>query len=70
MPKTRTVYICNSCGAESSQWFGKCPSCDVYGSLEEVVINGSGNNNSFSRAGWQSGNRNNHRNERHRYHIY
>ena len=63
MPKTRTVYICNSCGAESSQWFGKCPSCDVYGSLEEVVINGSGNNNSFSRAGWQSGNRNNHRNE-------
>ncbi|MBD2393445.1 DNA repair protein RadA [Cyanobacterium aponinum UTEX 3222] len=51
MAKTRTVYICNCCGAESSQWFGKCPSCDTYGSLEEVILNSNGN---FSRGGWQS----------------
>lgn len=58
MAKTRTVYICNSCGAESSQWFGKCPSCDVYGSLEEVIINGNNNSNGhFSRGGWQSNTR-------------
>jgi DNA repair protein RadA/Sms len=63
MPKTRTVYICNSCGAESSQWFGKCPSCDVYGSLEEVIVNGSSNGNGhFSRGGWQSNTRENNRN--------
>ncbi len=39
MPKPRTIYICNECGAESPQWFGKCPSCAVYGSLEESVVN-------------------------------
>ena len=57
MAKTRTVYICNSCGAESSQWFGKCPSCDVYGSLDEVIVNGNNSNGHFSRAGWQSNTR-------------
>ena len=51
MAKTKTVYICNSCGAESAQWFGKCPSCDTYGTLDEVILNGNGN---FSRGGWQS----------------
>jgi DNA repair protein RadA/Sms len=52
MAKSRSVYICTACGAESSQWFGKCPSCNVYGTLEEEILNG--NNGSFSRAGWQS----------------
>lgn len=55
MGKTRTVYICSNCGAESSQWFGKCPSCGVFGTLEEEILNGNGN---FSRGGWQSQNRN------------
>ncbi|BAQ61339.1 DNA repair protein RadA [Geminocystis sp. NIES-3708] len=52
MAKTRTVYICSSCATESSQWFGKCPSCNVYGTLEEQILNGNGNGN--TRAGWQS----------------
>ncbi len=62
MAKTRTVYICNSCGAESSQWFGKCPSCDVYGSLEESVINGNNSNGHFNRSNWQSGKKEANRN--------
>jgi DNA repair protein RadA/Sms len=44
----RTTYICNDCGSESSQWYGKCPFCNVYGSLMEqmpVAMNGRGNNN-------------------------
>lgn len=53
MVKNRSVYICTACGSESSQWFGKCPSCNVYGTLEEEIVNGNGNG-SFSRAGWQS----------------
>lgn len=52
MAKNRTVYVCNECGAESHQWFGKCPYCDVYGSLEEQVINT--NNSLVSRGGWQT----------------
>lgn len=38
MAKPRTNYVCNECGAESSQWFGKCPSCGTYNSLEEQVV--------------------------------
>ncbi len=37
MPKVRTTYVCRECGAESSQWFGKCPSCGTYGSLDEQI---------------------------------
>lgn len=37
MPKPKTIYVCNQCGAESSQWFGKCPACDSWDSLVEQV---------------------------------
>ncbi|MDB9312913.1 DNA repair protein RadA [Spirulina sp. CS-785/01] len=50
MPKSRTIYICNECGSDSPQWFGKCPSCGTYGSLEEQVVQSGGVN---SRTGWQ-----------------
>lgn len=53
MPKSRTVYVCSNCGGESPQWFGKCPNCGVYGTLEEQVSIASSN----SRGGWQSAKR-------------
>jgi DNA repair protein RadA/Sms len=37
MAKPKTFYVCNDCGAESSQWFGKCPACGTYNSLEEQI---------------------------------
>ncbi|NEP17442.1 MAG: DNA repair protein RadA [Leptolyngbya sp. SIO4C1] len=37
MPKTRSIYVCNECGAESSQYFGKCPVCGSWSSLVEQV---------------------------------
>jgi len=49
MPKSRTSYVCNKCGSESFQWFGKCPSCGVYGTLEEELSTGE-----VGRGGWQS----------------
>ena len=38
MPKSRSHYVCNQCGAESSQYFGKCPACNAWNTLEEQVI--------------------------------
>ncbi|MBD2137323.1 DNA repair protein RadA [Anabaena sp. FACHB-1237] len=35
MAKPKTFFICSNCASESSQWFGKCPSCGTYNSLEE-----------------------------------
>ncbi|HEY9690785.1 MAG TPA: DNA repair protein RadA [Oculatellaceae cyanobacterium] len=52
MAKPKTSYFCNACGAESSQWFGKCPSCGTYNSLDEQVTTAPGN--STSRNSWQS----------------
>jgi DNA repair protein RadA/Sms len=38
MPKPRSLYVCNECGAESSQYFGKCPFCSTWNSLVEQVV--------------------------------
>ncbi|MBD2384531.1 DNA repair protein RadA [Cylindrospermum sp. FACHB-282] len=35
MAKSKTIFICNDCGAESAQWVGKCSECGTYGSLVE-----------------------------------
>ncbi|HIK13949.1 MAG TPA: DNA repair protein RadA [Leptolyngbyaceae cyanobacterium M33_DOE_097] len=38
MPKQRTHYVCNQCGAEFSQYFGKCTACNAWNSLEEQLL--------------------------------
>lgn len=38
MAKTKTRYICNNCGAESSVWAGKCFNCGEWNTLEEAVV--------------------------------
>ncbi len=38
MPKTRSVYVCNACGAESRQYFGKCPTCNSWNCLVEQKV--------------------------------
>ena len=35
MAKSRTVYVCDSCGAESPKWEGRCPSCGQWNTLAE-----------------------------------
>ena len=56
MAKPRTNYVCNECGSESSQWFGKCPVCGTYNSLEEQFV--SQINSSLPSRGLQSTQRN------------
>ena len=36
--KQKTVYICSNCGYESAKWYGKCPSCNEWGTLDEEVV--------------------------------
>ncbi len=37
--KLSTVFVCNSCGYESSKWLGKCPSCNEWNTFfEEKAI--------------------------------
>lgn len=45
MTKSKTVFVCNNCGYESSKWLGKCPACNEWNSFfEEKVAKTSGNN--------------------------
>ena len=37
MAKTKSVYVCRECGYESSKWYGKCPSCGEWNTLEEQI---------------------------------
>ncbi len=36
--KKKTLYRCLSCGFESIKWLGKCPTCNSWNTLEEVVV--------------------------------
>jgi len=35
MAKTKTAYFCRNCGAQSSKWIGKCPSCGEWNTYDE-----------------------------------
>ena len=55
MAKTKSVYVCNQCGEQFSQWFGKCSACGTYNSLEEEVLTSTPL--TINRGGWQSNTR-------------
>ena len=38
MAKARTVYFCQSCGAQSAKWIGRCPVCGEWNTYVEEVI--------------------------------
>ena len=47
--KTKTVYACTECGAESAKWYGRCPTCGAWNSLEEQMQSTSVAGNSQKR---------------------
>ncbi len=44
MPATKTIYVCNNCGATAPKWFGKCQSCGEWNTcVEEIEVKKSKN---------------------------
>ncbi|MEI8306558.1 MAG: DNA repair protein RadA [Chloroflexales bacterium] len=37
MAKSRTIFVCQQCGAQQSRWMGKCPDCGTWDSFVEQV---------------------------------
>ncbi|NJM05325.1 DNA repair protein RadA [Candidatus Gracilibacteria bacterium] len=35
MAKTRTIFVCQQCGAQQTRWMGKCPDCGTWDSFVE-----------------------------------
>lgn len=43
MARSKTVYVCQNCGAESPKWIGRCPSCNQWNTyVEEILVKSSG----------------------------
>ena len=38
MKKTKTSYYCTECGNETPQWYGRCPACGAWGTVEEHAV--------------------------------
>ncbi len=36
--KTKTLYFCNNCGAESPKWVGRCPACGEWNTMVEEKV--------------------------------
>ncbi|NLM85142.1 MAG: DNA repair protein RadA [Clostridiales bacterium] len=34
--KKKTTYVCSDCGFETPRWYGKCPSCEAWNTLQEA----------------------------------
>ncbi len=44
--KLRASYVCQQCGYETPQWYGKCPNCNEWNTLVETVKEVSGGSSS------------------------
>ncbi|MFN4831051.1 MAG: hypothetical protein ACK6C7_06790, partial [Pseudanabaena sp.] len=38
MAKAKSRYVCNNCGEDFPQMYGKCPACSSWGTLQEELI--------------------------------
>ncbi len=38
MAKTKTIYYCSNCGANSPKWIGKCPTCGEWNTYQEEIV--------------------------------
>ena len=48
MVQTKSIYTCQNCGAQSSKWIGKCPSCNEWNTYVEEVISKKQNTGKLS----------------------
>ena len=56
MAKTKSIFVCSNCGYESAKWYGKCPSCGEWDSLnEEQIISAPSNKSSKNRLSGSQG---------------
>ena len=45
MAKAKTAFVCSECGYDSPKWYGKCPSCGAWNTMEEQILRNEKNTN-------------------------
>ena len=53
MAKAKQAFICSQCGYESPKWYGQCPKCKEWGSMEECILQPSVSGNTSRAAAMQ-----------------
>ena len=48
--KNRTSFVCQQCGYDTPEWYGKCPSCGEWNSLVEMKESRGSNSSSISKS--------------------
>lgn len=51
--KTKSVYVCSECGYESVKWYGKCPGCGEWNTMNEQIPTITNKSRTRSRASIQ-----------------
>ena len=36
-PKNKSIYVCSECGYESAKWYGQCPGCGEWNTMNEEL---------------------------------
>lgn len=52
--KNKTEYICRECGHKTSKWYGKCPGCGEWNSMEESELEVEVKKSVISRVNYKS----------------
>ncbi|RKP54636.1 DNA repair protein RadA [Pararobbsia silviterrae] len=47
MAKSKTVYVCSACGAQSAKWSGQCASCNEWNTIVETVAEAASSGHRF-----------------------
>lgn len=50
MAKSKSLYICSECGYESAKWYGKCPGCGEWNTMNEQVVSISAGSSKVKRS--------------------
>ncbi len=50
MAKVKNKFVCTNCGYESAKFWGKCPNCGEWGTLEEEIVTEASVQNSAAKA--------------------
>lgn len=49
MAKIKSTFICSECGYESPKWYGKCPSCGEWNTMNEEIVSKAESSNTFAK---------------------
>ncbi|MCD6346208.1 MAG: DNA repair protein RadA [Bacteroidales bacterium] len=54
MAKTKSTFVCQSCGTHAAKWIGRCPSCGEWNSFVEEIISTNKSHSSSAVKGFSS----------------